>query len=109
MTTKRYAIVCCRTQHDDQLTLDALASRADIHPVLLERFVEMGLLEPVESEGPTLLFDWSAIVRVRTIRRLRQNLGINLAGVGVVLELVDRLRSLERENQELRHKLEDRG
>lgn len=106
MTTRRYAIVYRR--RDDRLTLDALAARADIHPVLLERFVEMGLLEPVEWEGPALLFDSSAIVRVRVIRRLRQSLGINLAGVGVVLELVDRLRALERENEEMRRKLEDR-
>ena len=46
MTKQRYQIVLCRQEHE-QLTLEALAASAGLHPVLVERFVEFGLLDPV--------------------------------------------------------------
>jgi DNA-binding transcriptional MerR regulator len=107
MTIRQYAIVSCRTRRDDRLTLDDLASRAEVHPLLVERYIELGLLEPIEPRASTLLFDPSAIYTLRVIRRLRQGLGINVAGVAVVLELVERLRSLQRENENLRRKLSE--
>jgi DNA-binding transcriptional MerR regulator len=88
-----------------QLTLDALARRAGMHPALVERFVEFGLIEPMEWEGGRLLFDPTAIPRLRLIVRLRETLHINLAGIGVVLDLLDRLCVLERENEVLRNRL----
>ena len=73
-----------------------------MHPALVERFVEFGLIEPVEWEGATLLFDASAVPRLRMIGRLRESLGINLAGIAVILDLLDRLCALQRENETLR-------
>ena len=104
MTVRRYDIVLLRNE-SGRLTLDALASRAGLHPALVERFVECGLIEPIEWEGGKLLFDMSTITRLRTIRRLRESLGINLAGLAVTLDLLDRLRALQRENESLRSKL----
>jgi chaperone modulatory protein CbpM len=104
MTVRRYDIVLLRNE-SGRLTLDALASRAGLHPALVERFVECGLIEPIEWEGGNLLFDTSQITRLYTIRRLRESLGINLAGLAVTLDLLDRLRALQRENESLRSKL----
>ena len=104
MTVRRYDIVLCRNE-GAQLTLDALASRVGLHPALVERFVECGLIEPIEWEGGRLLFDISTITRLYTIRRLRESLGINLAGLAVTLDLLDKLRALQRENESLRSRL----
>jgi DNA-binding transcriptional MerR regulator len=104
MTARRYEIVICRAERE-HLTLDALAARAGMHPALVERFVEFGLIEPIEWEGARLLFTPSAVSRLRTIGRLRDSLGINLTGIAVVLDLLDRLKVLNRENELLRSKL----
>jgi DNA-binding transcriptional MerR regulator len=101
MREKRYEIVLCRRERD-QLTLEGLAATAEIHPGLVEQFVAYGLLEPVEWTGPMQLFDAAAVPRLQMILRLRRDTGVNLAGIGMILDLLDRLHVLERENQWLR-------
>jgi DNA-binding transcriptional MerR regulator len=100
----RYQIVLC-PRASERLALEALAARAGLHPALVEQFVKFGLLEPAEREGRELLFEVSAVSRLRTIRRLREALGINLAGVAVVLDLLDKYCALQRENELLRSRL----
>jgi DNA-binding transcriptional MerR regulator len=104
MPVERYEIILCRDERK-HLTLDLLASRSGLHPRLVELYVECGLLEPIEWEGARLLFDPSAIPRLRLIARLRKTLGLNVAGVAVTLDLIDRLRALKRENETLRSRL----
>ena len=104
MTVRRYDIVLCRSERQ-LLTLDVVASHAGIHPAMVERFVECGLLKAIEWEGASLLFEASAIPRLRLIERLRQSLGLNLAGISVTLDLLDRLCALQRENEILRSRL----
>ncbi len=104
MAIRSYEIVLYRRQQP-ALSLEALAERAGVHAAVIENFVEGGLLEPVERRGRTAFFDVSAIVRLRTICRLRDSLGINLAGVAVVLDLVDKVSALQRENELLRSRL----
>ena len=82
--------------------MERLAAAAEIHPDLVERFVAYGLLEPVEWAGPALLFGVDAVPRLQMIIRLRRDTGVNLAGIGMIQDLLDRLRDLERENQWLR-------
>lgn len=87
---------------EEYLTLDELALAADIHPELVKRFVEFGLLDPVERVGPTLFFEWKAVPRLRMIQRLRSDVGVNLPGVAVILDLTDRIRRLQQEVEWLR-------
>ena len=84
------------------VTLDGLAAREGLHPTLIERFVEYGLIEPVERAGAHMLFDVDCVARVRKIERLRRHLGTNLASVAVILDLLDRLSKLEQEIERLR-------
>lgn len=104
MALRRYDIVLCRSEQQ-QMTLETLASRVGMHPALVERFVDCGLLEPVEWEGAMLVFDASAVARLHTIGRLRESLGINVAGIVVALDLLDRLTALQHENDILRSRL----
>jgi MerR family transcriptional regulator, heat shock protein HspR len=105
MVVRQYAIVPRRREGQQQLSLDAVAERVGMHPSLVERFVECGLIEPSGWEGARLVFDASAVPRLRMIGRLRENLSVNLAGIEVVLNLLDRFRALQRENDSLRSRL----
>jgi DNA-binding transcriptional MerR regulator len=98
---QQYAIVL-RRQERPQLTLDDIAVHANVHPEVVLQFVEFGLLTPVEQNKKELLFDPAAAPRLRTIVRLRRSLGINLAGIAVILDLLDKVRALQRNNEALR-------
>ena len=100
MAGPRYDIVLCRRE-PQRLTIETLAAHAGMHPALVERFVACGLIEPVEWEGATVLFDVAAVPRLRTIGRLRESLGINVAGLAVILDLLDRLCALKQANETL--------
>jgi chaperone modulatory protein CbpM len=104
MAARRYEIVLCR-QEGQQLTLDALAARAGMHPGLVERFIECGLIEPAGWEGAAAVFDASAVARLRMVERLREGLSINVAGIAVILNLLDRYCALQRENETLRRRV----
>jgi MerR family transcriptional regulator, heat shock protein HspR len=96
MSVERHMIVLSR--RDPQLlTLEELAHAARLHPDLVESFVDFGLLEPVGRHGPHLLFDAKAVLRVRAIQRLRRDLGVNLSGIAIILDLTERLRTLQQE------------
>lgn len=92
------------------LTLETLAGVAEMPPELVQLFVEQGLIAPVRSEPESQVwFEASCVVRLRTIRRLRRDLGINLPGIAAVLDLLDRVQSLQRELESLRLSLNEIG
>lgn len=108
MSKTRYHIVHYRYESRpasaNLLTVAELARLARLHPDMVERLVEWGLVDPVESE-PELLFPETVVPRIWRISRLRRDLGINWAGLGVVLDLLDRIDALEREIAWLRKQL----
>ena len=83
--------------HQELWPLERLAQRAGLSPGMLRRCVELGLIEPAAREMSTLLFDPVVLPRVRKIARLHRSLGVNLAGVGVILDLLDRIQVLRRQ------------
>jgi DNA-binding transcriptional MerR regulator len=101
MSEQRYQIVLRRVERE-QITLDELAARAGLHPTLVECFIEFGLIEPDERAGAHMLFNVACLTRLRMIERLRHEVGINLSGIGVILNMLDRLTALQRENAWLR-------
>src|ERR1700687_1411490 len=88
-----------------ELTLERLAHRAGLEPAVLESFVEYGLVEPQATHGTEMLFNLDCIPRLRTIIRLRRDIGVNLSGIGVILDLLEKVQALRRENESLRSKL----
>jgi DNA-binding transcriptional MerR regulator len=93
-----------RRVEPEQLTLESLAACAGVHPTLITYFVEYGLLEPITRPGAPWRFDTACIARLRTIERLRHDLGANLAGIAVILDLLDRLTALQREVEQWRRR-----
>ena len=73
-----------------------------VHPQTLRYYERAGLLNPSRSKGNIRLYSASDLEHARQIRRLIEDLGVNLAGVEVILDLTRRLRQVEGELEELR-------
>ena len=58
---------------------------------LVERLVAEGVLEPCRREGTTLYFPHSSMKRTRIVVRLRSDLGVNIAGAALAIELLERI------------------
>jgi DNA-binding transcriptional MerR regulator len=86
----------------DRVTLETLAERTGVHPQRIRDYVEYGLLEPCERAGERLWFVPGAVIRLRRIERLRRDLGVNLTGLAIILELLERLQRLQRELERTR-------
>ena len=83
--------------------LDTLSRSAGVHPDLIADYVDLGLIEPVDERGEhEWLFDDDALFVLRRIERLRRDLGINLEGVGVILELLHQIEDLRQELERMR-------
>jgi DNA-binding transcriptional MerR regulator len=74
-----------------------------IHPDLVDRLERLGLIDPVDRDpyNGEPVFHREAVPLIEKILRLRTELGINYAGVGVVLELLSRIERLEGRIREL--------
>ena len=88
----------------DLLSIEDLAQATGLHPAQIESFAQFGLLEPAAA-GAHGMFTVAAVGRLRTIIRLRRDLGVNLAGVAAILEMRDRMADLQRELLALRRRL----
>lgn len=87
-----------QTSNESLLTVEDLCRFADVSSEMVGHFFRSGLIDPL-IEKPALQFDLNVIPRIRKIERLRRDLGINLAGVGIVLDLLERITELENELQ----------
>jgi MerR family transcriptional regulator/heat shock protein HspR len=86
--------------------ISKVAEQYEIHPQTLRLYEREGLLEPQRSPGNTRLYDEEALRRLETILTLTRDMGVNLAGVEVILRLQEQLRRSETENAALRAQLE---
>lgn len=96
-------LVLWRTQQS-LLPIEELAREAGLHIGLVEQLVEYGIIEPAPDSASPILFPVAAIDRLRCALRLRRDLGVNLAGAAVIIEMRERLRSLRAELERF-HKL----
>ena len=77
-----------------------------VHPQPLRYYERAGLIQPSRSRGNIRLYSARDIERAQQIKRLIEDLGVNLAGVEVILRLTERMREMEGELQRLRAELE---
>lgn len=84
-------------------TIEDLARRARVAPALVQRYLEEGLLAPIAGNARTSwFFDDNALFELRRIQRLRHELGVNIAGVAVIRELLQQIDELKTELEKLR-------
>ncbi len=67
----------------------------EMHPQTLRKYERAGLVQPTRTEGMLRLYSELDIARLRLIKHLVGNLGLNLAGVQLVLELFNKLLSMK--------------
>ena len=75
--------------------ISVVAQRFDIHPQTLRLYEREGLIRPARSAGNTRLYDEESIRRLETILTLTRDLGVNLAGVEVILNMKEQMQSMQ--------------
>lgn len=81
--------------------ISAVAEMYNLHPQTLRLYEREGLLSPSRSEGNTRLYTEGDLERLEVILSLTRDLGVNLAGIEIILNMRARMREMEREVQAL--------
>ena len=94
-------------QHGEpRYEIGAVAVRCGIHPQTVRQYERLGLIQPARSRGNFRLYSDADLERLQRIQRLVNDLGVNLAGVEVILHMRERIVVLQQEIQALRSSLE---
>ena len=93
--------------YDEPVYLISIVAKIlDIHPQTLRQYERENLINPSRSDGRIRLYSQRDIERIKLILRLTRELGVNLAGVDIILNLKETIDGLEKEIAELRHEVE---
>jgi MerR family transcriptional regulator, heat shock protein HspR len=84
-----------RTSSEKFVMISVVAERFGIHPQTLRLYEREGLIKPARSSGNTRLYDQEAIRRLETILTLTRDLGVNLAGVEVILNMKEQMERMQ--------------
>src|SRR6478752_6783132 len=77
--------------------ISAVAEMYDIHPQTLRMYEREGLLLPSRSEGNTRLYTDEDLERLEVILKLTRDLGVNLAGVEIILNMREKMDAMQRQ------------
>lgn len=93
-------------KYDEPVYLISVVAKVlSIHPQTLRQYEREGLVEPSRTDGKIRLYSQRDIDRIKLILRLTRDMGINLAGVDVILKLKNQLHEFENLIDELRLEL----
>src|SRR5712664_4207086 len=77
--------------------ISAIAEQYEIHPQTLRLYEREGLLKPSRSEGNTRLYTDGDLERLEVILKLTRDLGVNLAGVEIILNMREKMSEMQRQ------------
>src|SRR5881275_2702392 len=77
--------------------ISAVAEQYEIHPQTLRLYEREGLLAPSRSDGNTRLYTDKDLERLEVILSLTRDLGVNLAGVEIILNMREKMDTMQRE------------
>ena len=80
--------------------ISAVASKYNVHPQTLRLYEREGLLAPSRTDGNTRLYSDDDLHRLETILTLTRDLGVNLAGVEIILNMRQKMESMQSEVNE---------
>lgn len=80
--------------------ISAVAQKYHVHPQTLRLYEREGLLKPSRTEGNTRLYSAEDLERLETILTLTRELGVNLAGVEIILNMREKIERMQREVNE---------
>ncbi len=81
--------------------ISSVAETYQIHPQTLRLYERLGLLQPSRSEGNTRLYSDRDLERLEFILTLTRDMGVNLAGVEVILNMREKMEALQLEVEEM--------
>lgn len=92
---------------DEPIYVISVAARLlEVHPQTLRYYERAGLLKPNRSSGKMRLYSQREIERLRKIQRLTNELGVNLAGAEIIMDLTERLDVAQKREQVLLAEIE---
>ena len=77
-----------------EITIVELCEVCSVEIKLVDEMVDEGILEPTDGGSEKRRFPYSSVRRTRTVIHLQRDLGLNLAGAALALELLDRIQNL---------------
>jgi len=77
--------------------ISAVAEQYEIHPQTLRLYEREGLLKPSRSDGNTRLYTDDDLERLEVILKLTRDLGVNLAGVEIILNMREKMAEMQRQ------------
>ncbi|MBP1622899.1 MAG: merR [Acidobacteria bacterium] len=81
--------------------ISSVAETYQIHPQTLRLYERLGLLKPSRSEGNTRLYTDEDLQRLEVILTLTRELGVNLAGVEVILNMREKMEKMQQQVEEM--------
>ncbi|WP_457593983.1 heat shock protein transcriptional repressor HspR [Hydrogenimonas sp.] len=85
--------------------ISVVAKVLNIHPQTLRQYEREGLVEPSRTQGRMRLYSQRDIDRIKLILRLTRDLGVNLAGVDIIMQLKEKIDAMQEEIDSLREQL----
>ena len=79
--------------------ISAVAEMYGIHPQTLRLYEREGLLKPSRTEGNTRLYTDEDLQRLEFILSLARDLGVNIAGIAIILQMRERMEAMQKEMQ----------
>src|SRR5579859_6351392 len=87
--------------NDEPCFVISIAARmVPLHAQTLRHYERVGLVKPARSKGQIRLYSERDIERVRRIQKLIEDLGVNLAGVEVILNMQEHMEQMQREHEQ---------
>ncbi len=83
-------------------SIEVVIQRTGLGVLMVQRCISYGIIHPQEGDEATALYSENDLLRLRKVRRLVSELGLNWAGVEVVMRLTDELERLQQELNRLR-------
>jgi MerR family transcriptional regulator/heat shock protein HspR len=80
--------------------ISAVAEQYNVHPQTLRLYEREGLLKPSRSEGNTRLYTTEDVERLEVILHLTRDLGVNLAGVDIILNMREKMGQMQSQIQQ---------
>ena len=79
--------------------ISSVAEMYEIHPQTLRLYDKEGLLKPSRSDGNTRLYTEEDLERLEFILNLTRDLGVNMAGIAIILQMRERMEEMNRQMQ----------
>lgn len=74
---------------NSQITLEELCLSCHLSPDAINEFIEYDIISPINDDAEQMLFDLMQLQRVQTALRLQRDFEVNMAGVALVLDLIE--------------------